>query len=62
MGLALHPEADLERFQVKVRFGKQFLEAGVLDLSVLQAAGLQMIGMAEVAGNWRPTLGSHVVS
>jgi hypothetical protein len=29
-GLALYPEADLERLQVEVRFGHQFLEASVL--------------------------------
>ena len=39
-GLALYPEPDLERLQVQVRFGQQFLEPGVLDFKVLQAPGL----------------------
>lgn len=40
VGLALYPETDLERLQVKVRFGQQLLEPGILDLKILQAPSL----------------------
>ena len=36
MGLVLYPEHALERMDVKVGFGQQFLELGVLGLQVPQ--------------------------
>jgi len=44
VGLALYPEADLERFDVQVRFGQQLLELAVLGLDLTKhprVAGLR---------------------
>ena len=56
MGLALYPEADLERFDVQVRFGQQLLELAVLGLDLTQRARKlsgACVAKAGSAGLWK---------